>query len=129
MSSCNADKAFSKEVLRFTLTTQKECLEGILSSVTDDSKTCGKVYRERITEKIAELNDRLAKCGGRGGARGSSTAAPRKLSAYNIFVKEQLTALVKNHPEMDNKARMTKVSEMWKALSEDDKARYRSAHS
>jgi hypothetical protein len=113
----NSTKAFNREILRFSLNAQKECLENILSSVNDDTKTCGPVYRDRIVAKLSELNDQLTKCGG--GSR-----APRKLSPYNRFVKEQLPLLVKDHPEMDNKARMTHVSSMWKKMSAADKEKY-----
>lgn len=123
-TTTTADKMFTKEVTRFALNTQKECLESILNSVQDDPKTCGPAFREKIHEKLADIQTQLAKCGKSRGSGSGSSAAPRKLSAYNRFVKEQMSALVKNHPEMDNKARMTKVSEMWKALSADEKAKY-----
>jgi hypothetical protein len=122
-----ADKMFTKEVTRFALNTQKECLESILNSVQEDSKTCGPAFREKIQEKLADIQTQLAKCGksrGGGSGSGSGSATPRKLSAYNRFVKEQMSALVKNHPDMDNKTRMTKVSEMWRTLSAEDKVKY-----
>lgn len=114
----NSTKAFNKEILRFSLNSQKECLESILNSVTDDVKTCGPVFRERIVTKLADLNDQLGKCGAR---RNGGT---RKLSPYNRFVKEKLPLLVNKNPEMDNKSRMTHVSTMWKQLSEEDRVQY-----
>lgn len=124
MSTTTADKMFTKEVTRFALNTQKECLESILNSVQDDTKTCGPVFREKIQEKLADIQTQLAKCAGAGNRRGNAATQPRKLSAYNRFVKEQMSALVKNHPDMDNKTRMTKVSEMWRTLSAEDKVKY-----
>lgn len=111
-------KAINKEILRYALTAQKECLESILNSVTEDTKTCGPVFRERIVSKLDELNSQLGKCGG-GGPR-----APRKLSPYNRFVKEQLPLLAQKNPEMDNKTRMTQVSTMWKQMSDAEKAKF-----
>jgi glutamate 5-kinase len=119
-----ATQMFNKEMTRFALMTQKECLESIIESVQDDPKTCGPVFRERIVSKMNELNEKLAKLGQRRSTAGGGGGAPRKLSAYNRFVKEQLPVLVKQSPELDNKARMTRVSEMWKSLKPEDKARY-----
>ena len=51
-----------------------------------------------------------------------STTAPKtkKLSGYNIFMKEKMAELkVQNVPSGQ---RMTQVSQMWKPLSEEDKA-------
>jgi hypothetical protein len=49
---------------------------------------------------------------------------PRKKSAYNVYVREQMkTDDIKS---IDHKSKMAAIAKSWKELSEEDKARYTS---
>lgn len=103
-----ADKTFNKEVARFARNSKKECLVSLLD-VIHDAKS-----REIIETRITDLTAQT----------GSADKAPRKLSPYNRFVKQKLPEIAKEHPGMDNKARMKHVSELWKTMSLEQKAAY-----
>ena len=112
-----ADKVLNREVNRFALNSKKECLENILMSIADDKKTCGSAYRDIILARIDEINDQLGKSG-------KKTPVNRKPSAYNHFVKEKLSEVKTQFPELNNASRMKKVSELWNGLSTAQKEKY-----
>lgn len=106
-----ADKTFNKEVARFARNSKKECLESLLDVIHDPKS------REIIQSRIANLAAQTGK-------NSSADKAPRKLSPYNRFVKQKLPEIAKEKPDMDNKARMKHVSEMWKTMTEEQKAAF-----
>ena len=112
MSTMNA---FSKEVSRFALMSKKECIQDLMESDADDT------YKTVLQAKMDELDQQIAKVG-----KGGKSDKPRALNAYNHFVKAKLPEIAKEHPEMDNRARMKHVSEIWKTMSAEDKAAYSS---
>lgn len=101
-----------KEIVRFSLRTQKECLENLLAAP--------EVTRENIELVLQDVNRQLDKMGS--GKKRST--APRALSPYNHFVKAKLSEVAKQFPDLDNRARMSKVSELWKAMSPAEKASF-----
>lgn len=50
--------------------------------------------------------------------------APRKCNPYICFVKEQRPGIVKAQPSLQPKEVMKKIGEMWRMLTEDEKAKY-----
>jgi hypothetical protein len=107
-----ADKTFNKEVARFARNSKKECLVSLLDVIHDPKS------REIIESRIADLVAQTGK-----NASGADKP-PRKLSPYNRFVKQKLPEIAKESPNMDNKARMKHVSELWKNMSDEQKAAF-----
>ena len=107
-----ADKIFNTEVTRFVLRTKKECLEEILELWGQDI-----VDRGTIEAKLEEINKQL-------NSEKKKSSAPRKLSAYNMFVREKLPELKKSFPDLKNTDLMSKVSDLWKETSPEDKTKY-----
>ena len=105
------DKTFNKEVARYARNSKKECLMSLLD-VIHDAKS-----REIIESRIADLAAQTGK-------NSSADKAPRKLSPYNRFVKQKLPEIAKESPDMDNKARMKHVSELWKTMTPEQKAAF-----
>jgi len=99
-----------KEIIRFSLRAQKECLESLLARDAT-------VTRDTVESHLNDINKQLEKL--TMGRRGSSN---RALSPYNHFVKAKLPEVAKRYPDIDNRARMSRVSEMWKSLSPTEKA-------
>ena len=52
---------------------------------------------------------------GEGGEGGEGAKPKRELSAYNVFMKQELAALKAEHPELDHQAAFKQVAESWKA--------------
>lgn len=104
-----ADKTFNKEVARFARNSKKECLVSLLDVIHDPKS------REIIESRIADLTAQTGS---------SADKAPRKLSPYNRFVKQKLPEIAKEKPGMDNKARMKHVSELWKTMTDEQKAAF-----
>ena len=48
----------------------------------------------------------------------------RKLSAYNIFMKEKRKLVLEENPSMKSKDVMRKVAEMWREISDEEKMKY-----
>lgn len=105
--------AFTKEVSRFALMSKKECLEDLLTKADDND-----AYKSLIQAKMDEINQELTK---QTNSRSNPNKKPRTLNAYNHFVKAKLPEIGKEHPEMDNRARMKHVSELWKTMSPEEK--------
>jgi hypothetical protein len=55
----------------------------------------------------------------------TESKAPKKLSGYQLYVKEQM-AVLKNNTAIAAKDRMTEIGKTWKALSDAQKAEYKS---
>ena len=110
-----ADKIFNAEVTRFALRAQKDCLEEILDLWGIDI-----VDRGTIEAKLEEINKQLNS----NLDKKSKSSKPRKLSAYNMFVREKLPELKKSFPDLKNKELMSKVSDLWKETSPEDKTKY-----
>jgi hypothetical protein len=113
MSTMNA---FSKEVSRFALMSKKECIQDLMESDADDT------YKTVLQAKMDELDQQIAKVG-----KGGKSDKPRTLNAYNHFVKAKLPEIAKEKPELDNRARMKEVSELWKAMTQEEKAAFAAA--
>ena len=47
-----------------------------------------------------------------------SNAEKRAPSAYNLFIKEQMTNIKKSNPEMNNKEIMAKAADLWREHKE-----------
>lgn len=107
----------NKEVARFALFAKKECLERIIASP-------GEVTRDTLTSMLDDVDRQLVESS-INKKRVSTT--PRQLSPYNYFVKETLPGLSKQFPDIDNRARMSKVSELWRDLSPEEKASFKPA--
>lgn len=118
-----ATTMFTKEVSRFALMSKKECLQDLLNGFAPEDEG----YKT-IESKITDLDNELAKVGkGKGlTTKRRESDKPRALNAYNHFVKAKLPEIAKEHPEMDNRARMKHVSEIWKTMSAEAKAAYSS---
>lgn len=56
-----------------------------------------------------------------------SKSAPRPMSGYNYFYKMNSQKLKELYPELDNKQRLTKAGDHWKALSDAEKEEYKEA--
>jgi|AntRauMFilla1563_2_1112583.scaffolds.fasta_scaffold01035_9 hypothetical protein len=103
----------NKEITRFSLFAKKDCIENILAKPGD-------ITRDAVSLILDDVNRQLAS----GGKKRVSTT-PRKLSPYNYFVKAKLPELSKQFPEIDNRMRMSKVSELWKNLSPAEKESFK----
>ena len=123
-----ATASFTKEVTRFTLQLKKECLEEVLSTVTENTESD---YYKHISTAVENLADELKnfekrykmnKNGKK--TKDKSDAPPRKLSAYNKFIKKTLPEIKEKFKDMDNRARMEKASGMWKKLTQKEKDAY-----
>ena len=55
---------------------------------------------------------------------GKKQTRARKANPYICFVKEQRPGLVKSQPQLQPKEIMKKIGEMWRLLSDDQKAKY-----
>lgn len=111
---------FSKEVSRFALMSKKECLQELLSGFSEETEG----YKV-IQSKIDDLDQEIAKTKV-GGKRksGGDPDKPKQLNGYNRFVKAKLPEIAKENPELDNRARMKAVSELWKTMTVEEKAAY-----
>jgi peptidoglycan hydrolase CwlO-like protein len=124
-----ATPAFTKEVTRFTLQLKKECLEEVLSTVTENQESD---YYKHISTLVENLADELKHFEKRykmstkekKSKQDKADAPPRKLSTYNKFIKKTLPEIKEKFKDMDNRARMEKASEMWKKLSQKEKDAY-----
>ena len=114
---------FSKDISRFALMSKKECLEDLLSGFSEDTDG----YKT-VQNKIADVDKELVALektkGGKRRGGGGGSDKPKKLNGYNKFVKEKMSDIVKDNPDMDNRARMKAVSEMWRNMSVEAKAGY-----
>lgn len=115
-----ANTMFSKEVSRFALMSKKECLQDLLSNGKFEPDDEG--YKS-IESKIEEIDKELAAVGKQRG-RASKNTEPRPMNVYNKFVKAKLPEIAKEQPELDNRARMKQVSEIWKTMTPEEKAAY-----
>ena len=114
-----ADKMFNKEVTRFSLNTKKECLEEIIAAANEKCEDY--INRAVIEKNLEDIKEKLQKLDKK---TKSSDDKPRKLSAYNRFVKTHLPEIAKEFPDMKNNERMTKVSELWKKTSPEERQKY-----
>lgn len=112
---------FSKEVSRFALMSKKECLQDLLNNGTFAPSDDG--YKT-IESKIEEIDKELAAVGKQRGSKNPKSSEPRPMNVYNKFVKAKLPEIAKEHPELDNRARMKQVSEIWKTMTPEEKAAY-----
>lgn len=123
-----ATASFTKEVTRFTLQLKKECLEEVLSTVTENTDSDYYKHISTAVENFAnelknfEKHYKMSKNGKK--AKDKSDAPPRKLSAYNKFIKKTLPEIKEKFKDMDNRARMEKASGIWKKLSQKEKDAY-----
>ena len=120
---------FNKETIRFTYQVKKELLQEILAEVTTDNES---PYFTLITEKVTNLTHDLQcfekhykttvnkKC-----QKEKAPPKPRLLSAYNRFIQKTLPQIAKDYTDLDNKARMSKASEIWRTLSDKEKAEFK----
>lgn len=116
---------FNKETIRFTYNVKKELLQEILGEVTEDSAS---PYFTLMTDKVTQLTDDLKyfekhyktivnkKC-----QKEKPTPKPRVLSAYNRFIQKTLPQIT----DKDNKVRMSKASEIWRKLTDEEKAAFK----
>jgi hypothetical protein len=135
--------SFNKELSRFTLQYKAELLEEFKAVVKQamepsdecDDKTCDdkpcletciSTYIDKslatIQADIVSLDKKT-----KGGKRNADKkkGPPRPLSAYNKFIKKVLPEIAKENPTMDNKTRMSKASEKWKTLTDEEKQAYK----
>ena len=80
--------------------------------------------KDLVKDKIDSENDDFKKLDNKK-LKKDKTKVPRKLSAYNLFVKQQLPQIKNDFPELENKQRMSKASELWKKLSKEEKDKYK----
>jgi len=120
---------FNKETIRFTYQVKKELLQEILDEITEDKES---PYFNLITDKVTQITDDLKhfekhykttvnkKC-----QKEKAPPKPRLLSAYNRFIQKTLPQIAKDYTDLDNKARMSKASEIWRTLSDKEKAEFK----
>ena len=120
---------FNKETIRFTYQVKKELLQEILDELTEDKES---PYFTLITDKVTQITDDLKhfekhykttvnkKC-----QKEKAPPKPRLLSAYNRFIQKTLPQIAKDYTDLDNKARMSKASEIWRTLSDKEKAEFK----
>jgi hypothetical protein len=120
---------FNKETIRFTYQVKKELLQEILDEITEDKES---PYFNLITDKVTQITDDLKhfekhykttvnkKC-----QKEKTPPKPRLLSAYNRFIQKTLPQIAKDYTDLDNKARMSKASEIWRTLSDKEKAEFK----
>ena len=117
---------FHKEFTRFTLKYKVEIFQEI--KTTMDNEDDLKMYIEKsiatIESDLISL-DKKTKASKRQSTGDKVKAAPRPLSAYNKFIKKELPEIAKQNPEMNNKTRMSKASEKWKGLTDEEKEVYK----
>jgi flagellar biosynthesis chaperone FliJ len=122
----------NKEVLRFTIKFKQEVLQDILKNVTEET---GSPYYVHINEQLNMVSEEiknfeksyrasLSQKGPRGTKQKTKSLVPRPMSAYNKFIKQTLPKIKKDLPDMDNKSRMSKASEIWKKLTPSEKEEY-----
>ena len=114
---------FSKEISRFALMSKKECLQDLLTGFSEDTDGY-KAVMSKIEGVDHELVALEKTNGGKRKGGAGDLNKPKKLNGYNRFVKEKLPEIAKENPDMDNRARMKAVSELWKGMSAEDKAVY-----
>lgn len=61
---------------------------------------------------------------GKGSKKGDKPAVKRALSGFQVFMKEHLKSYRARHPEIAPKEVLTIISQRWKSLTEDKKAKY-----
>lgn len=110
---------FSKEISRFALMSKKECLQDLLTGFSEETDG----YKA-IQSKIDDLDQEIAKVKSGGKRKGGDPDKPKKLNGYNRFVKQKLPEIATENPDLDNRARMKAVSELWKGMSAEQKAEY-----
>ena len=111
---------FTKEVYRLALLSKKECIQDLMNK---DRFASDEGYQSALQAEMDAIDQELAnyKMCNRSKTKNNK---PRTLNAYNHFVKAKLPEIGKEHPEMDNRARMKHVSELWKAMSPEEKTAF-----
>ena len=110
-----ADKIFNKEVTRFSLNSKKECLEEIIAAANEKGEDY--INRAVIDKVLEDINEKLQKLDKK---TKSSDDKPRKLSAYNRFVKTHLPEIAKEFPDIEKQRKNDQsVGTLEKDISEE----------
>lgn len=105
-----AQKNLNKEIKRYALCTQKECLQELRL------KNASNLSNE-IENKIQEIEKALYDLNPKPGA-------PRKQTSYNNFIRIWMPKIAEEHPELTNQARLKLLSKRWNSLSPDAKKEF-----
>lgn len=81
-------------------------------------KTAGITLPEDAIAKIKGFLQEF-KADQAGGAVAPVVVAKKKLNGYNLFMKDRMTKLKES--DLDSNARMTQISDEWKALKEEER--------
>jgi flagellar biosynthesis chaperone FliJ len=125
----SSSTTFNKEVVRFTFKLKQELLQEILENVKEDSVS---TYREYIVQELEVVNKELNNfekvykaMNSKKQTKDKTNYTPRPMSSYNKFIKKTLPEIAKDYPDMNNKSRMAKASEIWKKLSDKEKVAFK----
>jgi hypothetical protein len=86
-------------------------------SLVEFKKIMGVVYKKAYKKDIKEKKTKVKKSPN----DEKKTKVKKPPSAYNIFVKENMTAVKKQYPELTNQAHMKKIGELWTIKKEENK--------
>ena len=87
-------------------------------------KMLTEVYRQIISDKPKKTDDKSKKKKSKKEKDSDEEAEPKKKrepTAYNLFVKEQMSIVKDEFPDLNRQDLMRKVGEMWKAQKEKAK--------
>ncbi len=121
---------FNHEVVKFAhkfkLEVLEEVLEKLTSSIDDKSvlESCKTVVQTLFDDAQEALSKAESKAK-KGSKKGDKPKVARKLSSYNRFIKAIMPKITTDFPDLENNKRMEKASEIWKGMSDDEKAKYK----
>jgi len=87
-------------------------------------KMLTEVYRQITSDKPKKTDDKPKKKKSKKEKDSDEEAEPKKKrepTAYNLFVKEQMSIVKEEFPDLNRQDLMRKVGEMWKAKKEQKK--------
>ena len=87
-------------------------------------KMLTEVYRQITSDKPKKTDDKPKKKKSKKEKDSDEEAEPKKKrepTAYNLFVKEQMSIVKEEFPDLNRQDLMRKVGEMWKAKKEQEK--------
>tara|TARA_B100001142_G_C13987172_1_gene521205 strand:+ start:22 stop:378 length:357 start_codon:yes stop_codon:yes gene_type:complete len=88
------------------------------------SKMLTEVYRQITSDKPKKTDDKPKKKKSKKEKDSAEEAEPKKKrepTAYNLFVKQQMSIVKEEFPDLNRQDLMRKVGEMWKAQKEKAK--------
>ena len=90
-----------------------DLVQQLLDLISIDPNIPKKISMKYITDKLKDINKDKKE-------DKKINKKEKKLTAYNIFVREQMILVKNSHPNMNNNERMTYIGKLWKENKEKD---------